>query len=836
METPAPAATTTATTTTTATEPQAPPPLFADVVFHIVSSDTLPPSLAASVPQLLTTAGATAALPLDSHIRIDLASVTHIISTTVDFPGYTEAERFMIPVVTPAWVTASRDKGRMVHARPYNPDPRFFFSGVMATVAELPEGDKEAICGGVVAMGGQYTGHLTRFTTHVVALNLDNDKCRQALRKNLSVKIVLPHWFDDCLKLARRIPEDPYLLPDPEIARVPSSAPIPLPQGPDLSYSHDRRPPTLDGSSEDPPTPRPSFSAFDGKSVFLATDLDISLRLRGVLGEVIQGAGGAIVATIEDATVLVCHYRAGPDYKHALRHGLEIGNLTWLYWIFAHSAWASPLRRLLHFPLPPGGVQGMQDMIITVSNYGGDARLYLENLVEACGARFTKSMKAENTHLVTAREHSEKCTAAREWNINMVNHLWLEECYAKGKVMSLANRRYAMWPPRTNLMEVVGMTAIDVGALEKEEEEEEEGEEEGVGGSGGGGDAMSVDEADEDAVVKGASGLAISERKAPPPQRQRVSTPSKWSRSIDTPMSVSSSGRKAKEAAAARLHDSVMPDVMRYQQELKRKGGVMGTGRKRRTGSFGGSVDSGSEDDSAAGRPGGAKKAKRVKPKVFLLLTAYKGWVENPGREESDKRGLAALGIQCVADPAACTHLAAPHIVRTEKFCCALARAPIIVSTSWISACLSTATIADTTPHLLHDPAGEQKLGIRLSESLARARANGGQLLAGQTIYCAPNVHGGFDTYRKIVEANGGVCVAFRGAKRAGAVAAEGKGREERWVLLSSDEEGDRKLWGAFGRMVKGAGGAAVVVKTDWLLDAAMGQRVGWGGGYEFEK
>lgn len=41
--------------------------------------------------------------------------------------------------------------------------------------------------------------------------------------------------------------------------------------------------------------------------------------------------------------------------------------------------------------------------MITVSNYGGEARLYLENLIEAAGARFTKSMKAENTHLITAR-------------------------------------------------------------------------------------------------------------------------------------------------------------------------------------------------------------------------------------------------------------------------------------------------------------------------------------------------------------------------------------------------------------------------------------------------
>jgi hypothetical protein len=45
----------------------------------------------------------------------------------------------------------------------------------------------------------------------------------------------------------------------------------------------------------------------------------------------------------------------------------------------------------------------MKGQVITVSNYGGDARLYLENLIEATGAKFTKSMKAENTHLITAR-------------------------------------------------------------------------------------------------------------------------------------------------------------------------------------------------------------------------------------------------------------------------------------------------------------------------------------------------------------------------------------------------------------------------------------------------
>lgn len=62
----------------------------------------------------------------------------------------------------------------MAHVRPFTPDPRLFFSGIIVTTAELPVGDREAIFGGVIALGGQYTVNLTKFVTHVVALNLDN--------------------------------------------------------------------------------------------------------------------------------------------------------------------------------------------------------------------------------------------------------------------------------------------------------------------------------------------------------------------------------------------------------------------------------------------------------------------------------------------------------------------------------------------------------------------------------------------------------------------------------------------------------------------------------------
>ena len=100
----------------------------------------------------------------------------------------------LIPVVRPEWVTTSLSKRRLAQLRPYSPDPRLFFAGVTVCCADLPPGDKDAIIGGVIAMGGQYTGHLTKLVTHIVALTEHNEKCQQAISKKLRCTIVLPHW------------------------------------------------------------------------------------------------------------------------------------------------------------------------------------------------------------------------------------------------------------------------------------------------------------------------------------------------------------------------------------------------------------------------------------------------------------------------------------------------------------------------------------------------------------------------------------------------------------------------------------------------------------------
>jgi hypothetical protein len=66
---------------------------------------------------------------------------------------------------------------------------------VVVSCADIPEGDKEAIIGGVLAMGGLYNSKLASTVTHVVALTMNSDKCQCIKQRNLNMKIVLPHWY-----------------------------------------------------------------------------------------------------------------------------------------------------------------------------------------------------------------------------------------------------------------------------------------------------------------------------------------------------------------------------------------------------------------------------------------------------------------------------------------------------------------------------------------------------------------------------------------------------------------------------------------------------------------
>lgn len=562
-------------------------------------------------------------IPLSTCGRVDeVVEHTHILSETVDFPDYYSALDANVQVVRPSWVTTSCEKRRQSQTRQHSPDPAMFFSQVILSCAELPQGDKDAIIAGVLAMGGLYSNPLTKLVTHLVTLDPNVDKCKMAMHNLPHCKIVLPHWFDDCFRLGKLINEAPYSFPDPEVLQPGLKSPIRARRTSDLEGATSAiggKPPTY----QPPHSPSPSrkqLAVFEGKKILFSKDLNINEHLAKTLQSLVTQAGGQMTASVEECDVYIGHYRDGLDYVAASHAGKEVANLAWFYNVINRNKWTNPLSKLLHYPVPRDGLPGFRDMRISLSNYSGEARIYLENLIKTTGAEFTKTMKQDNTHLITAHKQSEKCEAAEEWNINIINHLWLEESYAKCAPQSLTHSRYTHFPPRTNLGEIVGKTPINLDLVRKHffpdteaGPEVEKGAAAALPGAhpyrgavkaapptrspkktAPASSAAPTTAATSDADAAMAEPMETVEEvleELPAPQTAKkprarklsdVGTPAHGlmeARDKETPPT---SGRASKARAMNLLHKQ-SDDIALYQREMKRKGGVVHGGRRTST-------------------------------------------------------------------------------------------------------------------------------------------------------------------------------------------------------------------------------------------------------------
>jgi hypothetical protein len=859
------------------------PGIFTGVVFTIIPSDDLDGREIELIRRSLESQGGLHR-PVDvndEHI-LELDQITHIISTHIDFRQYAAALDHGIDVVKPTWVGHSLGKGKQASARQYSPDPSQIFQDVIFTVGDLPAGDARAITAGVMVLGGQYSGQLTKLVTHIVTMSLDDERCHVAKERNVGCKIVLPHWIDACLKLGKKISEKPYLFPDPEILRAEygtsiRSYPTPHLEGATVATPTGLPCPTPPIS---PSKSRKSLNALSCKRIFFSKDLEISAHIHKTLKELIHSSGGSCVSNVDAADIYIGQFRYGADYISAARAGKEVANLSWLYHVVNRNQYSNPLNKLLHYPVPRHGIAGFENMKISISNYSGDARTYVENLIKYCGAEFTKTMKQDNTHLVTAHTQSEKYEAAQEWNINVVNHLWLEESYAKCAVQTLSNPKYTTFPARTNLGEVAGQISLDMKSVERGFFPKARSPQKAKSPT------RQSNAASADAQRRHVQAVLVETADAPTPPseddnandvsepatiakprgrpRKSVSTPrANEDKENESPM-VLSVGRASKARALDNLQQQA-GDIALFQKEMKRKGGVVHGGRrstqaddfvspapavkgarKRTSEEFEGS-DTDQEmadDDTPRSESKQSKKAKpmpAILPEIHtkIMVTGYDRWKDDKHTESSDRDKLRMLGIALTTNPEEVDILVAPRLLRTRKFVSALASAPRVVDMTYLETALKGKLIK--TPDLLHDREGEERMGFRLKDALQRAQENQGKLLRGWSIFVTKDVNGGFETFKEIVTVNGGAAFLYQGRTgmqlpkrrlrddpQSGEESQNQGGAEEfdYVYLVSGNSENDQKLWRNFRNVAHKQGVEARIVTTDWLLNAAMTQKI----------
>lgn len=216
---------------------------------------------------------------------------------------------------------------------------------------KLPHSDVVVLSGGIGALGGQWRNSLTKDVTHLFTLCSDSEKYQQAIdykQKGMNdINIVVPHWFDDVMKLGMgTLNVTPYAWPDPVVLQPENKDKEKL-EASKRSHKLDAEKKLLFttavwnvDTAASKLTPK---EVFGKRRVLLSATLELGERRKGMEGFV-ERADGIVVshevydnnedineeaAKIDECDIFVCKYRHGAAYyKVSLLHAPPCSRLT----------------------------------------------------------------------------------------------------------------------------------------------------------------------------------------------------------------------------------------------------------------------------------------------------------------------------------------------------------------------------------------------------------------------------------------------------------------------------------------------------------------------------
>ncbi|PRD23663.1 UNVERIFIED_CONTAM: PAX-interacting protein 1 [Trichonephila clavipes] len=80
-----------------------------------------------------------------------------------------------------------------------------------------------------------------------------------------------------------------------------------------------------------------------------------------------------------------------------------------------------------HFPTPFSDDKPCKNQIISMTNFEGEERNILKNIITILGAKYTNYLSIQNTIVICKKNEGRKALKAREWRIPLVNVQWLHD-------------------------------------------------------------------------------------------------------------------------------------------------------------------------------------------------------------------------------------------------------------------------------------------------------------------------------------------------------------------------------------------------------------------------
>ncbi|WAR02724.1 PAXI1-like protein [Mya arenaria] len=410
-----------------------PDDLFKDVTFYIVGE------ISEDVIELLTRYKG----KRDTYLS---EVVSHVIADDVDNHEYQEArELFELPCVM------------------------------------LEEKDWLSVWGMIVYNGGRCHATLSNKCTHLITANMEGEKYLEALKHEDTIKMVTPDWVSESVGKGGKQDEAIYhpklvVYPKPpsppkpelppkqeqmEIQTAQVSTPeemtrLPVPQGsverrsPSEMYQPGSRPGTPGSAStkealaklvsnrmHEIPMPRhqmpPHSSPMGQFPMPPGPHMDypklVGMEQIAVWKKVIEQHGGQVDLSYSNrVTHVLCANQKNDVFHLALRDHRRMVTAFWLNDVLLKKKMLPPWQAL-HLPLlySEDGQRPCSDQIISITNFDGDDRTRVKQMINALGAKYTGFMTRTNSVLVCKGPEGVKYKKAKEWGVAVVNVRWLSD-------------------------------------------------------------------------------------------------------------------------------------------------------------------------------------------------------------------------------------------------------------------------------------------------------------------------------------------------------------------------------------------------------------------------
>jgi hypothetical protein len=171
-----------------------------------------------------------------------------------------------------------------------------------------------------MALGGQFRNGLTREATHLFALSSSSIKYQTAMhyRDHTIIKILLPHWFDDVVRLGYGGLETAlYEWPNPRVLE--SGLSVDVMEKEKYSVKEKGRKALLKSLQWTPDSKEArgisESNVWNEKKIVLGKSLQLSSGRREAIEALITRGGGVVFSgNVEDADILIARRRHGKVY------------------------------------------------------------------------------------------------------------------------------------------------------------------------------------------------------------------------------------------------------------------------------------------------------------------------------------------------------------------------------------------------------------------------------------------------------------------------------------------------------------------------------------------